>query len=126
MKHTDEQIDKIIHDALSKEEAHFYDQLGEQNIIEMTLGVFQGKNKKLYILTGVMSFLLFGVFVYCAILFYDAETTRDMLIYGGAAGWSIMSVGLIKLWYWMQMNNNSLLREMKRLELQIAAMAAQK
>jgi hypothetical protein len=121
MKHTNEQIDKIIHEALSEEEALFYDQLGEQNILEMSLGVFQGKNKNLYILTIVMSLIIFGVFVFCAIEFYNAETTRSMLLYGGAAGWCMMSVGFIKLWHWMQMNTNTLLREMKRLELQIAA-----
>jgi hypothetical protein len=121
MKHTDEQIDKVIHDALSEEEALFYDQLGEQNILEMSLGVFQGKNKNIYILTMVMSFIIFGVFVFCAIEFYNAETTRSMLIYGAVAGWCMIIVAFIKLWHWMQMNNNILLREMKRLELQIAA-----
>jgi hypothetical protein len=126
MKNSNEQIDKIIHEALTQEEAKFYDQLGEQNILDMTLGVFQGKNKILNILTGAMSFLLFGVFVYCTFKFYNAETTRSMLIYGAASGWSIMSVGLIKLWYWMQMNTNSILREMKRLELQIASMNVEK
>ncbi len=121
MKNTNEQIDKIIYEALSKEEAEFYDQLGEQNLLDMTLGVFQGKNKIIYLLTLIMSFVIFGVFVFCAIKFYNAENTRDMLIYGAIGGWSMMSVGFIKLWHWMQMNNNALLREMKRLELQIAA-----
>ncbi|HNP18037.1 MAG TPA: hypothetical protein PKL31_06355 [Fulvivirga sp.] len=126
MKHTDEQIDKIIHDALSKEEAQFYDQLGEQNILDMSLGVFQGKNKGFYVMILIVSFVIFGFFIFCAIEFYNAETTRDMLIYGAMGGWAIISVGFVKIWHWLQMNTNSLLREIKRLELQIAAMAAQK
>ncbi|MTI40942.1 DUF6768 family protein [Fulvivirga lutimaris] len=125
MKNTNEQIDKIIYEALSKEEAEFYDQLGEQNIIDMTLGVFKGKNKNLYILTFIMAFLLFGAVVYCSVQFYHADTLKEMLIYLGIALWCMMSVGFIKIWHWMQMNTNSVLREMKRLELQIAASNSQ-
>lgn len=121
MKNTNEQIDKIIYEALSKEEAEFYDQLGEQNIIDMTLGVFQGKNKNLYILTFIMAFLLFGAVVYCGVQFYEAETVKEMLVYIGIGFFCMTGVMGIKMWHWMQMNNNAILRELKRLELQIAA-----
>lgn len=123
MKHTNEQIDKIIHEALSKEEAVFYDQLGEQNILEMSLGVFQGKNKGVYILTFIMSLILFGLLVFCMFRLYHAETTKAMILYGAGGFWCMISVLGIKIWYWMQMNTNSILREMKRLELQIAALS---
>ncbi|MEQ9165441.1 MAG: DUF6768 family protein [Fulvivirga sp.] len=125
MKNTNEQIDKIIYEALSKEEAEFYDQLGEQNIIDMTLGVFQGKNKNLYILTFIMAFLLFGGVVYCGVQFYHAETVKEMLVYIGIGFFCMTGVMGIKMWHWMQMNNNVILREMKRLELQIAASNSQ-
>lgn len=126
MKHSNEEIDKIIHEALSKEEAEFYDQLGEQNLFEMALGVFQGTNKVVYIIATIMAFAFFGGFVYCAIQFYEAESTREMLLYAGIGFWCIISVTAIKLWHWMQMNTNRVLREMKRLELQIAAVAEKK
>ncbi len=122
MKTSDEQIDKIIHEALSKEEAAYYDQLGEQSILDMSLGVFKGRNKGIYVLSVLMSLVLFGVFVYCAIEFFNADSIKDMLIYGGAGFWCMIGVMGIKIWYWMQMNTNSLLREMKRLELQIASL----
>ncbi len=122
MKNSDEQIDKIIHAALSKEEAAYYDQLGEQSLIDMSLGIFKGRNKGIYILTVIMSFILFGAFVYCAIEFYQAPDVKDMLIYGAIGFWCMIGVFGIKIWYWMQMNTNSILREMKRLELQIASL----
>jgi|UniRef100_UPI00404A0B73 uncharacterized membrane protein len=125
MKKTNEQIDKIIYEALSKEEAEFYDQLGEQNIIDMTLGVFQGKNKNLYILTFIMAFVLFIAVVYCGVQFYQAETVKEMLVYIGIGFFCMTGVMGIKMWHWMQMNNNAILREMKRLELQIAASNSQ-
>ncbi len=123
MKKTNEQIDQIIHEALSKEEAAFYDQLGEQNLLEMSLGVFQGRNKVIYIIATAMALIWFVGFIICVIRFLEAETTRDMAIYGAAGFWCIISVTAIKLWHWMQMNTNRILREMKRLELQVAAMA---
>ncbi|MEQ8926259.1 MAG: DUF6768 family protein [Fulvivirga sp.] len=121
MKTTDEQIDKIIHEALSKEEAEYYDQLGEQSLLDMSLGVFQGRNKNIYILTLIVSFIIFGVFVYCAFQFFNASEIKEMLIYGGIALWSIISVMAVKLWHWMEMHTNRLIREIKRLELQIAS-----
>ncbi|MTI20675.1 hypothetical protein E1176_06550 [Fulvivirga sp. RKSG066] len=126
MKHTTEEIDKVIHDALNREEAEFYDQLGEQSLLEMSLGVFQGKNKGIYILTIIVSVLLFAGFVYCAIQFFQTENTREMIIYGAIAFYCILSVTAVKLWHWMQMNTNQVLREMKRLELQISALASKK
>lgn len=123
MKKTNEQIDKIIHEALSKEEAEFYDQLGEQSLLEMSLGVFQGKNKVIYILTTIMAFVWFVGFIFCVVRFIEAETTRELITYAAAGFWCILSVTAIKLWHWMQMNTNRILREMKRLELQIAAVA---
>ena len=122
MKITDEKIDKIIHEALNKEEAAYYDQLGEQSLLEMSLDVFKGRNKGIYIITVIMSLVLFGGFVYCAIEFYNSPDIKQMLIYGGIGFWCILGVTGIKLWHWMQMNTNRVIRELKRLELQIASM----
>jgi|GEM_PF-3584282 len=34
-----------------------------------------------------------------------------------------LGIGLIKIWYWMELNRNTVLREIKRLELQVAHLA---
>lgn len=121
MKKTDEEIDRLIHEALSKEEAEYYDQLGEQSVIEMALGVFQGRNKVIYIITLFASIALFATVIWSGIKFYESEAIRDMLIYGAIGFWCMIGVMGVKIWYWMEMNTNRILREMKRLELQIAA-----
>jgi hypothetical protein len=33
-------------------------------------------------------------------------------------------VAILKIWFWMEMHKNAVLREVKRLELQIARLAA--
>ena len=121
MNASDKEIDKIFHEALSTEEAAYYDQLGEQSVIDMAFGVFQGKNKTIYIITFIVSFFLFGVVIWAGIKFYHAETIKEMLSYGAISFFFMIAVMGTKIWYWMQMNNNALLREMKRLELQIAS-----
>jgi len=126
MKKSNEEIDKIIHDALSKEEAKFYDQLGEQSLIEQTLGIYQGRNKYAYIAVLVVSIILLGIFVYCGIEFFNAESARDMAISGTIGFFCIVMIMGIKINHWMQMQTNRVLREMKRLELQIAAVAENK
>jgi hypothetical protein len=126
MKNNEEQIDKIILEALSKEEAGYYDKLGEQSILDMSLGVLRGKNKGIYLLTIIFSFLLFGVFVYSAIKFFKAQDIIEMLRYGAIGFFSILSITAIKIWYWMQMNTNALQREMKRIEIQLAALLNEK
>ena len=122
MKHTDEQIDKIIHEALSKEEAEFYDQLGEQSLLDMQLGVYQGKNKGLYVAMLIFGTILTVAFIYAAIEFYHAETVKEMLVYGGIAFFTTAMIMAIKIYNWMQMQTNRVLREMKRLELQISTL----
>ena len=44
MKNNMEEIDLLIKETLSKENAAFYDSLEEQNVFEMFFGLFNGKN----------------------------------------------------------------------------------
>lgn len=122
MKNNEDQIDKIILEALSKEEASYYDELGEQSILDMALGVFKGRNKAIYLFVFLFSFALFGVFVYSLMAFLDADNVTDMLRYGALGFLSILVITAVKIWYWMQMNTNALQREMKRIEIQLAAL----
>ena len=61
--------------------------------------------------------------VLSAIKFFDAQQTRDMLMWAGATILCLSAVSMLKVWYWMELQKNSLLREIKRLELQIAHLA---
>jgi len=45
MKNHKEDIDNLIKETLTEEEAKFYDELEEQNILQMILGLFKGKKK---------------------------------------------------------------------------------
>jgi hypothetical protein len=74
-----EDIDQLIKETLTQEEAKFYDELDEQNVLGMITGLFKGKNAWLIIIMNIMTFIFFALFVYCAIQFFDMEATNDLI-----------------------------------------------
>ena len=116
MKDDIEEIDKLIKETLTKEEATFYENLEEQNMLEMILGLFKGKNKWLMSLMTVISF---GFFIYCVVNFFNTESDKIKELIKWASGSIIflISVSMLKIFGWMQMDKNAIIRELKRLEL---------
>lgn len=118
-------VDTIIREALTAEEARFYDSLGEPSVQEMLVSVFEGKRRWLAVMAMIYTFAFFGIAVWAAVSFFDAEGTRDMLMWLGIFLFSMQAVGLLKMWYYMEMNRNQILREMKRMELQLTHLMGQ-
>ncbi|MCZ6693947.1 MAG: hypothetical protein O6939_08590 [Bacteroidetes bacterium] len=114
-----EEIDDMIRQALSEEEAKFYDELGEQTLPEMVGGLFKGRLKWLTIMTMVIMVILFALAVYCAVQFLGAEDLRLTIIWGAGAFFFLLATSMLKLFHWMQMDKNAVIREIKRLELQV-------
>jgi len=119
MKDNMEEIDKLIKETLSKEEAKFYDNLDEQNVFQMFTGLFQGKNKWLIYVMNVMTLIFFVLFVYCLVMFFGTDQTNDLIKWGIGGIMFLMALCMLKLFAWLQMDKNALLRELKRLELQL-------
>lgn len=126
MKNKMEEIDELIKETLTKEEAEFYDSLDEQNLFEMVGGLFKTKNRWLIILMNVVQVISFGLFIYCLVQFFDTEKTNEIIKWGAGGFMFLLMSSYLKLFSWMQMNKNALLREMKRLELQVSSIAAKK
>ena len=123
MKNEMEEIDKLIKDTLNEEEAKFYDALDEQNIFEMLFGLFKGKNAWINILINVVIVIFFVMLIYCAIQFFNAETTEALVKWGFGSLFFVLCISILKLYAWMQMDKYAILREMKRLELQVMSLS---
>lgn len=95
----------------------------EQSVWTQWFGVYRGRNGWINLLTGVMSFVFFVVAIWMAYSFFNAETTHAMLAWGLGCLFCMIAVGNLKMWTWMQMDKNAILREVKRLELQVAILA---
>jgi hypothetical protein len=117
-------IDSAIRDALSKEDAEFLARFDDSNPISEALGTFSGRWGAMNIFAALMSFALFGVFVYCGWNALTAADARTAVIWSTGAIWTSLAVAMLKIYFFMEMNKNVVLREVKRLELQVARLAA--
>ncbi|MEP5610971.1 MAG: DUF6768 family protein [Cyclobacteriaceae bacterium] len=123
MKTEKEEIDRLIEQALTEEEAVFYHKLDEQNIFEMFGGLFQGKMKWLTILTLIIQLVMLGAAVYCGIGFFNATDPVQAIQFGACVFFLMMAIGTLKIFHLMEMNKNATIREIKRMELQVSVLA---
>lgn len=123
MKNEMEEIDILIKETLNQEEAKFYDSLEEQSIMQMVFGLFKGKNAWINILLNIVTVLFFVLFIYSGIQFFNSETTEKLIRWGFGSMIFLISISMLKLYAWMQMDKHAILREMKRLELQVMSLA---
>ena len=123
MKNNMEDIDQLIKETLTQEEAKFYNELEEQNILEMLIGLFEGKNKWIMYLMNFMTLVFFGLFIYCMIQFFNAEATKELIKWSVGSLVFLFGVTMLKIFAWMQMDKSALMRELKRLELQISSLS---
>jgi hypothetical protein len=121
MKDNIEEIDQLIKETLSEEESNFYDNLEEQNIFQMVLGLFKGKNKWIMFLMNFMTLVFFSLFIYCIIQFFNVDETKELIKWATGTIIFLLGVSMLKIFAWMQMDKNALLREIKRLELIVSS-----
>jgi len=116
-------IDELIHEALSQEEAQYYDQLEkEQSLLDEGLALFKGKRGWISIYVGIIMVAMIAGGVYSIIEFFRAEETKELLIWGGGFFSAMMAIAALKLYAWMQIDRNAIIREMKRLEFQVSVL----
>ncbi|MDO9432232.1 MAG: hypothetical protein Q7T84_13115 [Phenylobacterium sp.] len=119
-------IDDAIRQALSAEDARALEGFnGEQSMIRQafaTLGA--GPNQLIYVGGWLGAFLLFAAGVAFGWKFYTATGAHEMALWGGATVLAFIAIGLIKIWFFMELSKNQIIREVKRLELQVARLAA--
>lgn len=119
-----EEIDQLIKEALTEEEAKFYDDLDEQNLLQMFGEVFMGKNKWIVIMMNIVNVIVLGFFVYCIIQFFKTDVTNELIKWAVAGVFCMLMLSMLKLYIWMQMDKNSIIRELKRLELQVSTLSS--
>lgn len=120
----DHDIDALIAETLSREEAEFLARLDEPSVFDQLAGIFRARNRWLNVLGMALTLVFLGLAVYSVTRFLSpAAEVRDMLRWGAALFFSVQAVWALKTWYWMELQRNNLTREIKRLELQVALLA---
>lgn len=118
-------LDKAIREGYSAEDADLMQRLAaDPSMTRQVLNAFQGPFGALNVLSVLVSLALFAGGAYSVWRFVGAAEVRDMLIWGGGAAFAFSGLSLIKLWFWMELQRNATVREIKRLELQVSRLAA--
>lgn len=121
-----EEIDQLITESLSKDEKEFYRNLEEPGLFQSWGGIYTGKFGRIALFMSFVHLIVAAIAVYCGYKVFTLEGTVEILQYASAMFIALMFASMIKLWHWMQMDKNSLLREMKRLEFQVAVLMEKK
>lgn len=119
-------IDEVIKQALSDEESEFLERLGEQSLMEEGLGLLKGRRGWISIWIGFVILVVFIGSIYSLVQFFDASEVKELMIWGGGFFLGIFMVTALKIWAWMQMDRNAIIREIKRLEVQLTALHLRK
>ena len=118
------EMDDKIREAMESEFAGATD--GEERgqwIFEMVTESFRGRSRWLSILTWMKMIFFFLLTVGALIMFFRLDTTRELI--ASATCFSVGLIGMNSMFglYWLELNRNSLARDIKRVELQIARLA---
>lgn len=97
----------------------------EETLLDMAGQLFRGRALHITIIIVVGVFAFMGLMIYSGFRFFDATETKDLILWAVLFMYASMCVGMLKLWTWMDMQRNSVTREIKRLELQIARMRSE-
>ena len=89
----------------------------EPNLAEELIAAFRGRNRWTNLLAVVFSVVSFAVAIWSGFRFYEAAEVREQLLWGGLCLFMLIFISFMKVWFWMEMHSNRVLREVKRVEL---------
>jgi hypothetical protein len=115
-----DELDRRIAEALSAEDRELLGRFGDQGMFAQWVGVYQGPIRWTATCATVLTFLLVIAGVYCGWRLFGTTELIDAVRWGTGVIVLVVAVGFLKMWFWLRMESNRMLREIKRIELQIA------
>ena len=96
---------------------------GDQSIFKELFEIFRGRQRWLNLLGVVFQLIYLGLGIWSAFRFFEAEALGDQILFATGFLACLGVTMAFKIWFWMVLNRNSVLREVKRLELQVARLS---
>lgn len=84
---------------------------------------FRGRFRWVALLAVFFRILFLIIAIIAVVQFFRVTGTRDLVAYATLFLASVVATAALKLWYWMLLIKNSVIREIKRLELQVAKLS---
>jgi hypothetical protein len=81
----------------------------------------RGQSLYLQVFPAVFTFVFLGVAIFAAVRFFAAADTQSWIGYATLFLTSMIVVAILKLWFYLVWVRNSVMREIKRLELRLLA-----
>ena len=117
-------IDDKILEALNSEDKEVMDSYGKEiGLIGLVAESFRGPLKGIVILVFIFLLIFAVMFFYCAIHFFSVDDIGMKLNWLAGGLTALIAIVILRLWYFMELNRLSVVREVKRLELQISLLA---
>lgn len=113
-------LDRLIEDALNEEDRALFARFGEQGLFAGFGDLFRGRLGFVNAISALAQIGLFAGALFAGREFLAAGEVPAMLRWGALFGGLFLAMSVIKLMHWMQLQANRVLREVKRMELQIA------
>ena len=89
----------------------------ETNLAEEVITVFRGRNRWMHAIVVLLSLVFLALCGWAGVRFYEAENVREQLLFGGLGLAMLLVISIMKVWFWLEMHTNRVLRELKRVEL---------
>lgn len=118
-------LDERIQKELAAETSAIDELLADEGgMPEMVSAALKGSMRRWIWLTGLFTLIFTVLMFWCGYEFFTATTGDDRIFWGVCMLAAAMPQIALKQWQWMEMNRANLMREIKRLELAVAALAA--
>lgn len=115
-------LDNLIGEALDAEERELLRQIGDEpGFVRQALGLFGGRMGWVSVLLMVVQSIAFIAGVWAAYHFFLATDALSALRWGLPAAVLVLTALTVKMAMWPTLEANRLMRELKRMQLQIAA-----
>ena len=117
-------MDEEMRKVLLQTDAETLKALAEEpGMFAQISGVFQGKMRLWNIYGLVLAFAATVFALWAGWQFFHSTDPRTMILWGLGMGVAVFFSGMLKLWFWMEMNKNAVIREIKRVEWRLAVLA---
>lgn len=111
----EEQIKKIINGT--------YDESREDTIGSMLKDFYNRRMLSIVIFIWAWGLVIMAVTIFSGVKFFDAEQIKSQIMYAAIFIVGCQFIGLMKIFAWQMIHRNNIKREIKRLELRIAALS---
>lgn len=113
-------LDDRIKEALRREHGDLVgDDVPAASLHEMLSDAFHGRNRVFTAMAFVMTLGFLALAAYCAVEFFRTDDLKEALAWAAGYATSLATVIAMKIWFWMEMQRASVMREVKRVELQL-------